>query len=122
MLVPWLAHAGLALAIGIGACLNALALLVGLRRKGIYQPSPGWGRFTLQQGLALAAMAAPLWWASSTINWLGLQMTPMLRVGLLALVLFCAGMVYLGVLAAVGLRPRHFRRVPDENTVGKTEA
>ena len=122
VLVPWLAHAGLALAIGIGACLNALALLVGLRRKGIYQPSPGWGRFTLQQGLALAAMAAPLWWASSTINWLGLQMTPMLRVGLLALVLFCAGMVYLGVLAAVGLRPSHFRRVPDENTVGKTEA
>ena len=122
VLVPWLAHAGLALAISIGACLNALALLVGLRRKGIYQPSPGWGRFTLQQGLALAAMAAPLWWASSTINWLGLQMTPMLRVGLLALVLFCAGMVYLGVLAAVGLRPRHFRRVPDENTVGKTEA
>ena len=39
-LVPLLAHAGLALAIGLGACLNALALLIGLLRRGVYRPRP----------------------------------------------------------------------------------
>lgn len=43
ILVPWLAHAGLALAIGLGACINALALLTGLRRRGVYRPGAGWG-------------------------------------------------------------------------------
>ena len=39
--VPIFAHAGLALAIGLGACLNALLLFVGLRRKGVYRPRAG---------------------------------------------------------------------------------
>ena len=120
--VPWLAHAGLALAIGLGACLNAVALLIGLRRKGIYQPAGGWPRFIAQQGLALVAMAGPLWWASRNIDWLGLQGTPFVRIAALGAVLLAGGIVYLGVLAATGLRPRHFRRAPTTNTVGKTEA
>ena len=37
-LVPLLAHAGSALAIGLGACLNALALLIGLLRRGVSPP------------------------------------------------------------------------------------
>jgi putative peptidoglycan lipid II flippase len=122
MFVPWLAHAGLALAIGLGACLNAVALLIGLRRKGIYQPASGWPRFIAQQGLALVAMAGPLWWASRNIDWLGLQGTPFVRIAALGAVLLAGGIVYLGVLAATGLRPRHFRRAPTTNTVGKTEA
>jgi putative peptidoglycan lipid II flippase len=122
VLVPWLAHAGLALAIGLGACVNALALLIGLRRKGIYQPAKGWFRFLLQQGLALAALAGLLWWVSRHIDWLGLHTTPLLRIGALGAVFLGGGLVYLGVLAATGLRPRHFRRAPTTNTVGKTEA
>ena len=139
VLVPWLAHAGLALAIGLGACLNALALLIGLRRKGIYQPSKGWFRFFVQQGLGLAALAAPLWWASRNIDWLGLQHTPLIRIAALSAVFVVGGIAYFAVLAAAGLRPRHFRRVPSANTghshvapttsantsadtVGKTEA
>jgi len=121
-LVPWLAHAGLALAIALGACLNALALLIGLRRKGIYQPAKGWLRFFVQQGLALAGLAAPLWWASRHIDWLGLQQTPFMRIAALSAVFLVGGLVYFAVLAAAGLRPRHFRRVPSANTVGKTEA
>jgi putative peptidoglycan lipid II flippase len=121
-LVPWLAHAGLALAIALGACLNALALLIGLRRKGIYQPAKGWLRFFVQQGLALAGLAVPLWWASRHIDWLGLQQTPLMRIAALSAVFLVGGLVYFAVLAAAGLRPRHFRRVPSTNTVGKTEA
>lgn len=121
-LVPWLAHAGLALAIALGACLNALALLIGLRRKGIYQPAKGWRRFFVQQGLALAGLAVPLWWASRHIDWLGLQQTPLMRIAALSAVFLVGGLAYFAVLAAAGLRPRHFRRVPSANTVGKTEA
>ena len=40
--VPMFQHAGLALSIGLGACVNALLLLVGLVRRGVYRPKPGW--------------------------------------------------------------------------------
>src|SRR5437899_51944 len=40
-------HAGLALAIALGACLNAGLLYHKLRQHGIYQPRPGWGVFAL---------------------------------------------------------------------------
>jgi putative peptidoglycan lipid II flippase len=43
--VPWLKVAGLALSIGIAACLNAALLYIGLRRGKIYQPCKGWGGF-----------------------------------------------------------------------------
>ena len=121
LLVPRLAHAGLALAISLSACLNALALFWGLRRKGIYRPGDGWGRFSLQQTLALLAMSAPLFWASQSIDWLSLQSSPLMRVGGLALVLTGAGILYLAVLALVGVRPRHFIQAPSQNKVGKTE-
>jgi putative peptidoglycan lipid II flippase len=122
VLVPWLAHAGLALAIGLGACVNALALLIGLRRKGIYQPAKGWWRFLVQQSLALAALACLLGWVSRHVDWLSLHTTPLLRISTLGVVFLAGGLVYLGVLAAAGLRPRHFRRAPAANKVGKTEA
>ena len=40
--VPLFAQAGLTLSIGIGALINALALLFGLLRRGSYRPRPGW--------------------------------------------------------------------------------
>src|SRR5690554_2320562 len=42
ILVPFFAHAGLALSIGLGASVNALCLVVLLRRGGLYTPRPGW--------------------------------------------------------------------------------
>src|SRR5205085_6046103 len=69
-----LKHAGLALAIGLGACLNAALLYRGLRRIGIYQPQPGWGVFLLKVAAANFFMAVVLfstmgeasWWFSAT--------------------------------------------------------
>ena len=43
-----LKHAGLALAIGLGACLNALLLYWFLRKQNIYAPQPGWLAFALK--------------------------------------------------------------------------
>lgn len=41
-------HAGLALAIGLGACLNAGLLYYQLRKQNIYQPQAGWLVFFLR--------------------------------------------------------------------------
>src|SRR6266436_7546095 len=68
LIVP-LKHAGLALAIGLGACLNAGLLFLQLRRHGIYRPQPGWGAFALKVAAALAAMAVVLWLAMGPAPW-----------------------------------------------------
>src|SRR5512145_2665874 len=52
-----LRHAGLALAIGLGACLNAGLLYRGLRRSGAYTPAAGWPMFVLKVAVAVAVMA-----------------------------------------------------------------
>ena len=53
-------HAGLALAIGLGACLNAILLYSMLRKQDIYTPQPGWLAFALKVAVSVAAMAAAL--------------------------------------------------------------
>src|SRR5256885_13324969 len=65
-----LKHAGLALAIGLGACLNAALLYRGLRAAGAYTPEPGWGTFLLKVGTAVALMAlAPFFVMGPAAQW-----------------------------------------------------
>ncbi|CAP43017.1 murein biosynthesis integral membrane protein MurJ [Bordetella petrii] len=109
-LVPALAHAGLALAIGLGATLNALALLIGLRRRGAYQPAPGWPRFLLRLLPALAALALVLVYAQQRLDWVALQAHPGQRALWLAVVLAASGAVYFASLFACGFRLRDFGR------------
>ena len=108
--VPWLQHAGLALSIGLGAMVNALWLLVGLLRRGSYKPQPGWGRFALQVVLATALLAALLWWATRSLQWVELRGQPWQRIGQLLAVLVASAVLYFGVLWALGLRLRAFLR------------
>lgn len=64
-------HAGLALAIGLGACINASLLYYKLRRHQIYQPQPGWPVFMAKISVALVIMGSVLWFASgSDVSWL----------------------------------------------------
>jgi putative peptidoglycan lipid II flippase len=111
--VPYFAHAGLALSIGLGACLNAIFLYWGLRRRQIYTPRPGWGLFLLRLTGALILLAAVALWSSSYFDWIGLRAHPAVRVGALLLVLSACGIVYFGALAAMGFRFRHFRRISE---------
>jgi len=109
VLVLPLAHAGLALAVGLAACLNAGLLYWKLRARGFYVPQPGWLVFVLRLGLAVCLMVAVL---------LGLlQLMPawdtggmferLLRLGGLVL----AGVIsYFGALALMGFRLRDFSR------------
>jgi putative peptidoglycan lipid II flippase len=109
-LVPIFAHAGLALAIGIGALINALWLLVGLMRRGSYQPAPGWGVFALQVVAASALLAVFLLWAAGSVNWISLRGQYLQRIWLLALVLSASGAIYFVALWVSGLKLRQLLR------------
>ena len=108
--VPYLAHAGLALAIGLGAMVNAGWLLTGLMRRGAYKPSPGWARFALQVLAGSALLAVYLTWLGGRIDWLGLQSHALQRVGLLALAVVGAALVYFLSLTLAGVKLRQFVR------------
>jgi putative peptidoglycan lipid II flippase len=108
--VPRLGHAGLALSIGLGALVNAAWLLVGLHWRGLYRPEPGWGAFAARVLSATAALTAALAWAAWGIDWIGLAARWGWRIGLLAVVLGGAAILYFGLLWLLGLRPRQFMR------------
>lgn len=110
LLVPWLQHAALSLSIGLGALVNALWLLVGLRQRGSYRPLPGWGRFVLQVLAASSLLVVFLLWAAMALDWTGLQAQPWQRVGWLGLVLVGAALLYFGAAWAAGLRLMQFVR------------
>ena len=110
LFVPWLAHAGLALSIGLGALVNAGCLLIGLRRAGLYVPAPGWAGFIARVLLATAALAAWLGWAAWRIDWIGLASHWGWRIGALAAVLVGAALLYFALLGLCGVRPRQFMR------------
>jgi putative peptidoglycan lipid II flippase len=107
-LVPLLQHAGLALSIGLGALLNASWLLIGLRKQGSWQPSPGWVRFLLQVVGATALLTVFLAWSAGAVSWVDLRAQPLQRVGLLATVLAAAAVIYFGALWAAGVKLRQF--------------
>ncbi len=102
-------HAGLALAIGLGACLNAGLLLHLLRRHGIYQPQPGWLSYILRVVLATGLMAALLWFWMGDANWWLVQGFAARLIKLSALVGGGAA-IYFAALWLMGFRPRQFSR------------
>jgi putative peptidoglycan lipid II flippase len=110
VLVPYLQHAGLALAIGIGALINALWLLVGLIKRGSYKPAPGWGVFVMQVVAASALLALFLLWAAGAVSWTGLKAAYLQRIGLLAAVLVVSGAIYFVALWVSGLKLRQLMR------------
>src|SRR5688572_13782552 len=108
-LVGPLKHAGLALAIGLGACLNAGLLYRTLRRHGIFEPQPGWPVFFLKVAASVAFMSVvlfttmgePGWWLAA--SW---RLKVPAVIGLVAL----GSAAYAACLLAFGFRPRDFAR------------
>lgn len=111
MFVPLFAHAGLALSVGVGACLNAAFLFWGLRRRGIYVAEKGWAVFFVRLIGALFLLAGVALWTSGRFDWIALHAHPLLRIGALALVMAACGVTYFGALLAMGFRFRDFKRV-----------
>jgi putative peptidoglycan lipid II flippase len=108
VLVPWLAHAGLALSISLGALANAALLYVGLRRRGLYQPLPGWTGFFGRVAIALALLAVLLWLAHGRWELVSVGKTFLERAVRLGLVIGAAMSVYSATLWALGFRVRDF--------------
>ena len=102
-------HAGLALAIGLGACANSAILYYLLRKRAIYRPEQGWGAFLLKLAIALLALAGVLWFAmGSDAEWVAA--TRMARIKHLAWLVAAGLAVYFTVLYLLGFRLRHFSR------------
>ncbi|MGH8640146.1 MAG: murein biosynthesis integral membrane protein MurJ [Burkholderiales bacterium] len=104
-----LQHAGLALAIGLGACINAALLLWTLVRRDIYQPQAGWPIFLFKLAIAVYAMAAVLWMASdSDASWLAMGAAA--RVSHLTGLVLLGGATYFAALWLLGFRLGDFSK------------
>lgn len=104
-----LQHAGLALAIGLGACFNSVILFYFLRKRGIYQPEPGWGKFFLKLCIALLALALTLWFGmGSEQHWLTSH--GWTRIVHLTWLVALGVVVYFAVLFALGFRLKDFSK------------
>lgn len=107
--VPLFAHAGLALSVGVGSCINAATLLVILIRRGQYQPIAGWGLWFTRIIVATVAMSAAIIFLQQGVDWAGMQSEWVKRAGLVLLYIIAALIVYFGLLVVMGLRPRHLK-------------
>ena len=102
-----LKHAGLALSIGLGACMNAGLLLYYLRKGGIYTAQPGWTQFLLRLALALLAMGGVLFWAMGAPDtWLNIS--AFAKISRLSGLVSAGAAVYFCTLFLLGMRPRDF--------------
>jgi len=107
-IVP-LQHAGLALSIGVAACLNAALLWRGLRRRGDYVPQPGWYLFGLKLAAALVVMGAALWFGmGQQAHWIGAP--PLARILRLSALVAGGGAAYFGTLWLLGFRLKDFTK------------
>jgi putative peptidoglycan lipid II flippase len=107
VLVWQLRHAGLALAISLGACVNAGLLYAFLRRAGVYRPEPGWAVFAFKLALAVYAMGVVLWVsAGGSAEWLAAGAAE--RVVRLTLVIAAGGFSYFAALWVLGFRLKDF--------------
>ena len=104
-----LKHAGLALSIGLAACLNAALLYRGLRARAVFVPQPGWARFAFKIAIALAVLGAVMWFGKGPdAAWtLDHGWTRALRLGGIVL---AGALAYFATLFALGFRPRDFSR------------
>lgn len=107
--VPYFAHAGLALSVGVGSCVNAGTLLVILIRRGQYTPAKGWGVWFARVIAATLAMASIIILLQHGMNWSDMQSEWLKRAGLILAYIGVALVVYFGFLAVMGMRPRHLK-------------
>jgi len=110
VLVPLMGVAGLALSIGLGACVNAGCMYFLLCKRGIYRPQPGWLMFFFKLTVAVLVMGAIAWDTSGRFAWIAADVNGLLRAAVLAAIVAGCGAAYFAVLFALGFRVRDFKR------------
>ena len=107
--IQYFQHAGLALSIGLGACLNSAILFYYLHKRGIFQPEPGWLKFTAKIFIALLALGLVLWFGMmGEQRWLVTQ--GWARIVHLSWLVILGAMVYFVVLGVLGFRLKDFSK------------
>ena len=107
--VPFFAHAGLALSIGVGSCINALLLFCILRRRQIYRPLKGWLKWLTAVIVASAVMGALLIFMQQGVDWAQMQAQWIQRAILVLLYIAVAIVVYFAILFLFGFRPKDLK-------------
>jgi putative peptidoglycan lipid II flippase len=113
VLVPLLnGVAGLALSMGIGACINAACLFFLLYKRGVFVPQPGWLWFFARLVIAVGAMGALCWYGALQFAWTGngAHLTGVLRASVLGAIITVSAVAYFAVLFALGFRVGDFKR------------
>jgi len=109
MFIGHLQHAGLALSIGLGACLNAGILFYKLRSLGIFQPQTGWYLFLFKLFIALTVMGALLWFGMGhESRWIEYGFAE--RIRHLGALVASGAAVYFATLWLLGFRLHQFKR------------
>ena len=105
LLVGPLAHAGLALATSLSACLQAFMLFWILRKNAVYQSNDGWLKFIPKLFIALICMGVLLGFSMGDINsWFAWSVFE--RLWHLVLLIVAGIIAYFSVLLVFGLRLR----------------
>jgi putative peptidoglycan lipid II flippase len=108
ILVFPLAHAGLALATTMSACLNATMLFRGLRREGVLILESGWASLILRGLAASVVMGAILYILGGDLDsWVSMDLWG--RIWRLLLLILYGVVAYFIALMLLGIRLRHFR-------------
>ncbi len=102
------AHAGLTLASALAGYVNCGCLLYLLVKRGVFKPSPGWFKYSVQLIIANVAVAVYLYYMMGTIEY-WLSFSALRRLSLLLAHVLAVGSIYLLVLGLCGLRFKHFR-------------
>lgn len=104
-----LRHVGLALAIGLGACLNAGLLYYHLRQAGIFKPQSGWMLFLLKLLVGLVVMGGVLYLTMGDAKaWL--EFTLIKRLLYMSALVALGAVSYFSTLMLLGFRPRDYIR------------
>jgi putative peptidoglycan lipid II flippase len=105
ILVRYLAHTGLALAISIAAWVNAGLLLLVLLKRGVFMPQQGWLWFLLRVLIAVTLMGACLLYFNNPAEvWYG--QSGWQRIAKLCQVVGIGALSYFIALSALGIRPK----------------
>ena len=100
-------HAALALAIGLGACINASLLFYHLQKAQIFKPQVGWLIFLMKLLLALGVMTVVLYFAMGDAStWLDFSL--MKRLTYLSMLVVLGGVSYFAALFILGFRPKDY--------------
>jgi len=96
------AHVGLALATSLSAALNAALLYIGLRKREVYQPDAGWGRFILKLLVPNSLLLLVLFWFTPDItHWIDGSVWQ--RFAMLSSLISGAMIAYFSTLYLVGI-------------------